>query len=161
MRRSKSPMRRVSRVTAPLVALVLAGCYQSVPVSLDSVRPSERVRVSVSPQAAEALEEVVGVRQYSVSARLAGLEPDGVSLLVPSAFEVEGTRSRDLYQQVRLAPADVLGVQRLQLNRRRTTLLAATAAIATAAIAVQILSGETGSSPLSPGGGSAEVRLPF
>jgi hypothetical protein len=158
--RSKTS-RLAHMVAATLLMLALPACYQHVPVSLNYVQPSERVRISLSPSAAAELGDVVGIRQHAVSARLSSRSPTSVSLIVPSAYAMDGTSRRDLYQQVHLAPGDVLSVQRVQLNRGRTGMLAASAALATVAIAMKIFGGESGGGPLEPGGPSAEALHPF
>lgn len=147
---------------AALVALALgSGCYRHVAVPLESVQPSERVRVAVAPDAAERLEEALGSRPGAVTARITERSPDGVALLVPSARGRIDRGTHDLFQQVRLAPNDVVFVQRLQLDRGRTGLLAAGAAALTAAVIVGIFSGEAGGTPSMPSVPSAEALLPF
>lgn len=160
MNRTYSGRRRAALATLTLIALG-SGCYRHVAVPLESVTPSERVRVSVSPDAAGKLEEALGVRPGSVTARITGRSPEEVSLLVPSARGRVDRGTHDLFQQVRLAPADVVFVQRFQLDRGRTGLLAAGAAVLTLAAVAGIFSGDAGGTPALPSTPSAEIRSPF
>jgi len=58
-------------------------------------------------------------------------------------------------------PAHRVFVQRLQLDRGRTGLLAAGAAVLTLAAVAGIFSGDAGGTPALPSTPSAEIRSPF
>ncbi|MQA89395.1 MAG: hypothetical protein GEU90_04050 [Gemmatimonas sp.] len=146
---------------ALLFTVLLAGCYRQVPVSLENVGPSSRVRVSLSPAATDAVMEVIGLRQSTVTARVADVGPTSVSLLLPSAHGDPISGRRNLFQEVYVDRDDILGVQRLEFSRGRTGLSAAAVAIGAIAVGVALFSGESGSSPEFPGGGSEEALIPL
>lgn len=141
--------------------LVLAGCFRTVPVSLDTLRPQEQLRVSLSPQAAAQVAEVVGSQSQRVNARLVAVGPTEVSLLVSSAYREPGVRSSNLYQQVRVSRSDLLSVERRELDRGKTALVAGGAAAVAIAVAVKALTGTAGGDTSSPPGGGADARIPL
>ncbi len=160
-------LRRIGRRIPLIAAWVHLGCYSYVPATLDAVPRGAKLRVLLSEEAERRLASY-GVQQgRTLSGEVQGRHGDQVELLALSVPMGAGRGMRPLYQEVTLAPADVVRVDQRRLDPVRTGMVAAAAAAATGVLAWQAFLGPGEATPPPPGGGPAEqvrrwgIRIPI
>jgi hypothetical protein len=118
-------MARTILRTLLLVALLfLGGCYQYTTVPLDSLAPPQEVRVRVTGEQADRLEEATaGQVSRLVEGRVAQLLEETLLLDVNLSLPQAGTRSMDLAQRVDLPFSGILEVEEKTFSRNRTALV--------------------------------------
>lgn len=132
------------------------GCYTYAPATLETVPIGTHVRALITVEAERQLLATFGVQQGRIlSAGLEGREGDRIALLVPSVPIGFGPGSRPLYQQITLAPADILRVDARRLDVVRTGVLVAGGAVAMVALVWETLGGGIFSGT-NPGDGPPE-----
>ena len=67
---------------------------------------------------------------------------------MPSAVRQEGFYAQNLHESIRLAPSDVLDLERRSLNQGRTYLALGVGTAALAGIALKVFTGKTGGSTI-------------
>lgn len=127
-----------------IAALSLGGCYAYSPVGVEAVSPGENVRARLTIEATESLPATVQGEGRSLEGQLLERDDSGLTLFVPTAVRQRGFYSESLHERVRLGTSDVVELERRELDRPRTYLVAGVAATVVGAIAVQVLSGKTG-----------------
>lgn len=158
----RSDLRRARPVSLIGILGLLAGCYTYVPINAETVAPPLRVRAYLSPEAAERVAPVVGGVHSAVDGRLVEAAGRSFYLEVTSAYVQQGMRTETLSQRLLLAPEDIVSLQRRELDRTRTYLLAGAGAAAVGALIYTAVSGEAGGSTTQPpSGGGSEVRNPL
>jgi hypothetical protein len=131
----------------PLWAVVVAampGCYSFVPVGVEAVSPGENVRARITAEASGKLPEAVPSDNRLVEGELLERRDDGFTLFVPTTVRQQGFYSESLHERVWLSSADVIDLERRELDRPRTYVLAGVGAAAVVAIALKTLTGKTG-----------------
>jgi hypothetical protein len=114
-----------------LAALTGAGCYTFTPLDRATVGPGEPVRVTLSPEGGDYISQITGRHARAVEGVFVEWSAGRmvVALPVPSP-SIRGTPT-GLRQEVPIAAADVLLVERREFDRSRTALvLAATGTVA-------------------------------
>lgn len=166
--RENEPGRRSAGLARGLQAaglaavLLFAGCYRLVPVSPESATPPMRVRAYLTPEATARMAPVLGEARAELDGRLVERTPQGIFLEVRAGEIQQGMASEVLTQRLLLAPADVVGLQRRELDRGRTALVAGAGAAVLGAVVYDMLTGESGGTGRPPGGGGPpEVRIPL
>jgi hypothetical protein len=150
---------KVSLVAA--IALQLA-CYRYVPTELAAVQVGGHVRAVVDATAAERLRTSYGIAGTTLDGRVVGRQGDVLTLSVPSVpLGSPFGADHPLYQQVPVAPADVVGVDVRSLDVFRTGALLGVGAAAVTVIAVRALGGGTGGTTNGSGGGPSESVRPW
>jgi hypothetical protein len=132
---------RAPRLVAAAVLLhVLSGCYRYVPTdgaATLAVPAGAEVRLYLTPQGMTALEPRLGPRTAAVVGRVgdAGDAGDGVVNLVVSETRKTdgGAPVRWIGERVAIPTASIARVERRTLDRRRTVLAGALAALAAGA----------------------------
>lgn len=114
----------------PLAALLcVGGCYHYTTVPLDTLAPSQEVRVRVTGEQADRLEEATaGQVSRVVEGRVAQLLAETLLLDVNLSLPQAGTRSMDLAQRVDLPFSAILEVEERGFSRGRTGALVGGAA---------------------------------
>ena len=161
-RRAHACLWRSIRPLLLLAAVLLTGCYSLVPVRVESVTPPMRVRAHLSPAGSERIAPILGSARSAVDGQLVETTPEGVFLEVPSGQVQNGIRYETLTQKILIPRDDLVGLQRRQLDRFRTYLVAGAGAVAAGALIYDALSGLSGESVGRPGGGGGtEARIPL
>ena len=145
--------------------LTVAGCARWVPIQPGTAPPGSDVRLRLSGEGADRLEELIGTRTVEVTGELIQWEPE---VLVSTAVANPGARvGPGLRQRIVVDPGDVVGMDVRELDRTRTGLLVggvvAAAGSAIAWALVNIIQGTEGASNRPPTDGPQEpfVRLRF
>lgn len=142
-------------------SILLSGCYTYSPATLQSLRPSENVRIHLTETGTARVAEVLNDSRQTLEGELVDVSPQGVSVLVVSALLQRGTRSEALVQELLVAPEEVAGVQRRELDRFRTGMVAAAGAAVVAASIVRSWAGQRRGTTGPPTGGGEEARRPI
>lgn len=136
------------------LAVFLAGCYRHVPVRIGAVPPGAEVRLRLSEEGVERVEDITGVRRAQVSGELLQWAEE---VMISVAFLTSDGQS--LRQQISVDADEVVSVDVRELDRTRTAVLAAGvgAVVGTAIVAtvVKIIGGSSqgGQPPPGEGGG--------
>lgn len=148
------------------VLLVLGGCYTYTPVELDSIPIGSGVQAHLSAEGAVRLRERTGVGDGAFTDRRVGgtlLERDAERILlnVPWVNTQSVYQPQALTQRIDLSRNDIIELRHRRLDRTRTGILVASAALAAAVLLLDTFTGETGGkTTLPPVGGPSEVLLP-
>lgn len=145
-----------------LSAASMVGCYAYAPASLETIAPGETVRARLTPQARERLPAQVRGADGTLQGELLEHDDGGLTLFVPTAVRQEGFYAEDLHQRIMLSTADVVEVERRQLDRSRTYALIGVAGAAVVAVAIETLSGKTGGNTIdhtNPGPSASRIPL--
>ena len=136
---------------ALILLLTVSGCARWVPAQLGTVPPGTDVRLRLSEDGAEQLEEMTGAGTTEVTGELLQWEPEVLvsTALGPSAMRLDP----GLRQRLVLDPDNVIAIDVREVDRTRTGLLVGgVVAVAGSAIAwalVNIIRGSEGA-PTSP-----------
>ena len=136
---------------ALILLLTVSGCARWVPAQLGTVPPGTDVRLRLSEDGAEQLEEMTGAGTTEVTGELVQWEPEVLvsTALGPSAMRLDP----GLRQRLVLDPDNVVAIDVREVDRTRTGLLVGgVVAVAGSAIAwalVNIIRGSEGA-PTSP-----------
>lgn len=127
-----------------LIAASLTGCYSYTPVGVEAVAPGESVRARITPEATGKLPETIAADEWRVEGEFLERDGGGFTLFVPTTVVRQGFFEQDLHERVRLSPGDVIELERRELDRSRTYVMAGVAAAAVVGIVVKTLTGKTG-----------------
>ncbi len=150
------------KLRATVLALTTASqvaCYTYTPVRIDAISPGETVRARLTAEASERLPAPVRADDGTLEGELLDRDGGGVTLFVESAVRQRGFFAEDLHERVSLSQADVLGVERRQLDRGRTWALGGVVGVAVVSLAIRTLSGKAGGNTIdhTDGGPSASL----
>ena len=155
-------MSRLRSAAAALGCTLLAGCYSLVEIDPSTVRPPERVRANVSVAGAVRVAEVLGSPRRALDGQLVERTPDGFYILLPTAVVQSGAGLQALNQRLLVLHEDLVSLQRRELDRTRTGLVALAGAGLVGTVLAVSLAGRSGSSRTGePGDGPADARIPF
>jgi len=150
-------MKALDRLVACLLLPALAGCYTYTVVTPDRVKPGQDVRARLRAEASDQLTQLLGADASLLEGELIAHEENELVLFVPAATRQVGFHSETLKQRVRVPESSVLLLERRQLDRTRTTLMAAAVGLGVGAIAWNALSGQAGANTATgPGDGNAQ-----
>jgi hypothetical protein len=138
---------------------LLAGCYTLSPVRTDRELAPGRFRVHLSDSGAARVAGPLGGPVTVIDGRLTGSTADEIVLLVPSSGAA-GFGKETLYQELRLPKREIDGLERRQLDRKRTGLAVGGVAAVAGFLLYRSLSGESGGSPHGGPVGPTEARTP-
>ena len=148
-----------------VLLLAVTGCARWVPVSLGTAPTGSDVRLRLSEEGAQRLEDLTGRRAVEVTGELLQWQPE---VLLSTALTNAGTGiDPGLRQRLVVDPDDVLSIDVREVDRTRTGLLAGgVVAVAASAIAwavVNIIQGSEGAPSTPPADVPSEpfVRLRF
>jgi hypothetical protein len=143
-----------------LITAILPGCYRYVPVTVESVSPSETVRARVASGAGS--DGTARPQEpRTLEGELLARDDAGFTLFVPAAVRQQGFFTENLRERVRVSSADVIGIERRELDRARTFVLLGAGTAAVVALVIETLSGETGGNTIDrTPPGPAPVRVP-
>lgn len=166
--KGRPPARPVARLGRAAYRAALAGysaflaaCYTYVPTTLDAAPVGSHLRVLLTESAGQSL-LAFGVQPgRALAGQLQGRDADRLLLLVPSVPIGSAAGGRPLYQQVRLNAADILRVDRRQVDPVRTSVVSAIAAAAVGVAAWQAFSGHGEATPPPTGGQPPESLRGF
>ena len=150
-------MRR-SLFTAAAVAVVTSGCFTYQSVDPGSVEVGQDVRVRLSPEAADRLQEVRMTDERAMEGKL--VERRGDQLVVETAVNRLDpmTGGRLLNQRLSLPYMDIQEVETKALNKAKTAGVVALAGVVVGYIVINQFQDGGGSDP-GGGGGPAENRV--
>ena len=154
-----------SWIALAAVVAALAGCYHYAAVPLDRLEVGMEVRAQLSGSAVQRLRDGPdSVRAlmdgFTVTGHVLRSGPDSLVLSVPHTLFEGDFRARVVTQDLRLARGDVRGTEVRGLDRRKTSLVALGAGIATFAIIQASRRGAGVSGGIPVIGGPPENRLP-
>lgn len=124
--RTRPSRLRRDRVAALIVAAVLnAGCYSYVPISLGSVAAREDVRVRVTEAAAARLADELGTFSTQIDGQFAREGADSISVGVSIDKTYRGMTIGSTTQTLSLGRSEVIDVRKREFSRSRTILVSA------------------------------------
>lgn len=126
--------------SALCLCLVLAGCYRYVPATLETVPEGARVRALLSASGEQRAKQL-GVARRVVQGTVLSRDGGVVSLFVPTVPISVEFGAGPLYQQLELAPEDILRVDVRELDKTKTFSLLAGGAAALTLVTVRSFSG--------------------
>jgi hypothetical protein len=146
---------------------VVTSCFHYASVPVGSVPIGKEVRISLTDSGYAHLRDSIGDQfprlRKSVEGPLIGV--DDLRLLVALHVSAGTSAGAELQQRVAIPRADILGVERKILDRKKTSIIAAGAGVALGILVYQWVSGEFGGTthPIpEPGPGeNIQVRLRF
>lgn len=145
-----------------VAALVLGGCYATFPVEPETVPLGEEVVVHLSPEASQRASLDAGYQVRTLSGRLTRVEGDSLALSVFAGRRVQGMavdNTRAVYQ---LSRPEVVMVERRELHRERSLLLAGGIVGAVVFTVLQARAGGgTGPNPIGEPPSPSPVRIPL
>ena len=155
-------MVRASLVIALLI--MVSGCARWIPARVGEVPVGTDIRLRLSEEGAEQLEELTGTRQSEISGQLLQW---GSEVMVSAALQSAGAgaNSSNLRQRFVVDEEDIVGLDIRELDRTRTGLFAGGVAIVAGSAIVWIVSqlsgGGTGAptDPPPPGPSEPFVRI--
>jgi hypothetical protein len=135
------------------LALVLSGCYVTVPVTQSSLQPGDRIRVQLTEQGADDLARYLGPNVATVDGRLLQNSDGVLALSVTSVATRAGDEQYWKGEQVSIPRTTVANVQGRKLSLWRSGLIGA--AFVGAAATIGFVSGSSsgrggGRPPVSP-----------
>lgn len=140
---------------------LLTGCFSYALVEPSTAQPGTQVRAHLSPAAAERLVPLLGrVEDRRITGTLLENAPASVLIEVPKIVSEGGAAVQTLNQRVSLTRADLIGLETRTLDRARTGLVVAGAAVVVAVAAVKAFHGQGSSGGTIPGGGT-DLRIPL
>lgn len=156
-------MKRRTRIGAALAAAapLLAGCFAYVPADPGTIPAGQEVRVLLERGTEIELPDGVPPESEVLRGRLVRREDDRLTLRVPVGERRPGY-SVELGQDVRIPTAQVLQIQRRELDLGRSALLVAGGAAVAGALLMVIMddAGASSTSP-QPGPGPEVIRVPL
>ena len=123
------------------LALVLSGCYVTVPVSQSTLQPGDRVRVQLTDQGADDLSRYLGPNVSTVDGRLVQNSDGVLALSVTSVALRSGEEQYWKGEQVTIPRTTVANVQGRKLSYWRSGLIGA--AVLAGALSIGLVSGSS------------------
>ena len=125
-------MRRLALWQAlTLILTVLLGCYLPNPADLPTITPGEQIRLLLSEDGIEHLQEISAETLGEVNGRFQSLTEDSVTITTRlSGPAYAGPTLGNLRQTLTFARTDILEITVPQLDRVRTTVVVGVVAIA-------------------------------
>jgi hypothetical protein len=122
---SPGSLAALARAPAALAAaLLVSACYATFPVQPETVPPGEEVVIHLSPEASQRTSLEAGYNVRTLSGRLARVEEDSLSLSVFAGRRVQGMAVDNTRALYHFSRPDVVLMERRELHRERTLLLA-------------------------------------
>jgi len=141
---------------------LLSACYVYAPIEPAMAKPGMSVRARVSGATADQIEPILGISNARMlDGRLVDIHGDTLIVEVPAVLRAEiGSSIQTLYQRIAVPRAGLFELESRQLDRTRTTIVAAAGGVAIGALIIRAVKGNPGDEAL-PGGGGAEFRVPL
>jgi hypothetical protein len=139
-------------------ALALSGCYSYVVVPIGSLPPGEDARVLLSNEGIVELREVAQTSDPVLAGTLVRRDDERAFFHVRIATVQEGALYTPVLQEIPVYTRNILQVERRELSRSRTALVAAGSAVAAGVLLGMIIEAY-GSAPPPPGE-SDDARVP-
>lgn len=136
-------------VRLAVIAMVCLGsgaCYRYTPATVGRLAPETEVRARVSAAEAERLRAHAGGDGRVLEGRFLGADEDRILLEVAASSQLRGMRVETLHQRLDIRTAEILELERKELDRTRTFLVTGAGAAVMAGFVL---------ARLGPGGGSA------
>lgn len=160
---SLAALSALARASAALVvSLVASACYATFPVQPETVPPGEEVVIHLSPEASQRTSMEAGYNVRTMSGRLAWVEEDSLSLSVFAGRRVQGMAVDNTRAVYNFSRPDVVLMERRELHRERTLLLAGGIVGAVVFTVLQARSsGGTGPNPIGEPPPPTPGRIPL
>lgn len=159
-RRVGRPVEAAGKLFGTLFTALTLACYSYTPVNLDSVAPGQSVRARVTGQALDRVRDQLGSDSRVVEGEVVVADNGSLLLGVTAATRQVGFHFESLNQRITLHDRDVLELERKELDRTRTYVVAAGAGVAVGAILFAMLSDEAGGGTKQPPtGGPSDDRI--
>jgi len=114
-----------------LISTVLLGCYLPDPADLPTIAPGEQIRLLLSEDGTEHLQEISAETLGEVNGRFQSLTADSVTITTRlSGPAYAGPTLGNLRQTLTFARTDILEVTVPKLDRVRTTVIVGVVAVA-------------------------------
>jgi hypothetical protein len=152
-----------SKTLVAVPVILTAGCYRYEYVPLASAPVGEEVRVHLSEQGFARLIDGQRDEAAVTSPRLDGrleLSADNLVVLTVTLPSDPGNSRVDLRQRLLIPAGDVLQVERRQLDKTKTAIVAVGTTALVAALVVRSVSGTFGGSTKEPPPQESENRIP-
>lgn len=140
------------RLSLCSAALLLCGCYASVPIDIAQAKPGTKLRVSLTDAGSDSLARYLGPGVESVDGKLLRSADTDVALGVTQISMRSGIDQYWKGESVVLPKYSVATVLERKLSKPRTLLLAGAIIAALASVKLSGVGGSSGS-PNSHGGG--------
>jgi hypothetical protein len=138
---------------------VLSGCYSYVVVPIASLPPGQNARIRLSNEGLVEVRELAENSEPVLAGTLVRRDENRAFFHVRIATVQEGALYAPVLQEIPISTRNILQVERRELNRTRTVLVAAGSAAAAAVLLGMIIEAY-GSTPLPPPGDSDDARAP-
>ena len=141
---------------------ILSACYVYAPIEPAMAKPGMSVRARVSGATADQIEPILGISNARMlDGRLVDIHGDTLIVEVPAVLRAEiGSSIQTLYQRIAIPRTGLFELESRQLDRTRTTIVAAAGGVAIGALIIRAVKGNPGDEAL-PGGGGAEFHVPL
>lgn len=141
-------------------AVVLQGCYESLPLQQGVAPETGRVELVLNDQGRAALSERLGPMVQKVEGQMLSQQADAYTLSVVRVSQLDGNTAMWNGEQVTLLKVHTVGFQVRQLNKARTIGLAAavTAAVVFVFFGKALTGGGTDDKTQPPDGGQPVLQ---
>ncbi len=128
----------------PWLLVSAMGCYTYVAVTPERLSPGQDVRARLQPDEGGELRSILGTEGSLVEGEVISQDDDALLLYVPTATRQVGFHSQTLKQRIRVPASSMLDLQRRELDRGRTALVATALGLGIGVLAWDALSGKAG-----------------
>jgi hypothetical protein len=132
------------------ILCVFCGCYESVPIQLNTVQPGTKIRVTLTDAGADSLARYIGPGVDQVDGKLISMTDDKLALGVTSIAMKSGQDQYWKGETVAIPRSALATVQQRKVNKPKSLLLGG---VLIAALASLRLSGVVGGNTGGSGGG--------
>ena len=139
-----SALRKVALSCAALLTLGSTACYTYAPVRQDVMVPRQRVRMTVTPERALALEPALAGPRRTFTATYIAQEAGSMVVEVQLRSETAGMSTRGVANRLSVPLADVVAVEESSFSLVRTAAAIGLGVAAVAAVGVAVFGGDDG-----------------
>ncbi len=143
----------------PALLATVGACYRYAPINADALRPGTSVRARIGASQAEQVAPLLGMADARLlTGRYVASVSDTLILEVPTSERVVGPAGEQtLHQRVGIPRAALLELETRTLDRKRTSIVAGTAALVVGSLLVKNLVIDPGREQGPTGTGGTEL----
>jgi hypothetical protein len=136
------------------ILCVLCGCYESVPIELNSVQPGTKIRATLTDAGADSLARYLGPSVETVDGRLISTSDSNVAIGVTSVAMKSGQDQFWKGETVAIPRYALSMVQQRKINKPKSLLLGGALIAALASLRLSgVVGGNTNGGTVGGGGG--------